>query len=94
MLAARLPRAISLQLTRRTLATAAAPVSSLQNPPPAQLILASQYNRTPLYDFHTLPEHGGKMVEFAGFEMPLSYNGKVGESVAGGPGELTHFERV
>lgn len=27
------------------------------------------------------------MVEFAGWEMPLSYNGPVGDNVAGGPGE-------
>lgn len=27
------------------------------------------------------------MVEFAGFEMPLNYNGQVGNNIAGGPGE-------
>lgn len=29
------------------------------------------------------------MVEFAGYEMPLSYEGKVGENIAGGPGEFS-----
>lgn len=54
-----------------------------------------QFNsKTPLYDFHTRPEHGGKMVEFAGWDMPLSYDGKVGDNVAGGPGELMFCARV
>ncbi|KAI5475559.1 aminomethyltransferase [Pseudohyphozyma bogoriensis] len=44
-------------------------------------------SRTPLYAFHTDPEHGGKMVPFAGFEMPLSYAGTKNDVVAGGPGE-------
>ncbi|KAK4046760.1 Aminomethyltransferase, mitochondrial [Microbotryomycetes sp. JL201] len=30
-------------------------------------------------------KHGGKMVEFAGWDMPLSYSGTNGERVAGGP---------
>ena len=42
---------------------------------------------TPLYNFHVKPEHKGKMTGFAGFDMPLSYDGPVGASVAGGPGE-------
>lgn len=29
--------------------------------------------RTPLYDFHV--DHGGKMVDFAGWEMPMYYSG-------------------
>ncbi|KAM0748525.1 glycine cleavage system T protein [Meredithblackwellia eburnea MCA 4105] len=42
-------------------------------------------SRTPLYNLHVKPEYNGKMVEFAGFDMPLSYQGKVGDKVAGGP---------
>ncbi|MBX3358740.1 MAG: glycine cleavage system aminomethyltransferase GcvT [Phycisphaeraceae bacterium] len=38
--------------------------------------------RTPLHQFHI--DHGAKMVEFAGWEMPLSYAG-----VNGSPGGLT-----
>ncbi|GAA5860899.1 hypothetical protein JCM1840_002000 [Sporobolomyces johnsonii] len=41
--------------------------------------------RTALYDFHTDPRHGGKMVEFAGWEMPLLYEGRDTTRVAGGP---------
>ncbi|GAA5901031.1 hypothetical protein JCM6882_006006 [Rhodosporidiobolus microsporus] len=40
--------------------------------------------RTALYDFHTDPRHGGKMVEFAGWEMPLVYEGSEKARVAGG----------
>ncbi|GAA6021986.1 hypothetical protein JCM10207_002395 [Rhodosporidiobolus poonsookiae] len=40
--------------------------------------------RTALYDFHTYPKHGGKMVEFAGWEMPLVYEGSDKSRVAGG----------
>src|SRR5258705_3593191 len=35
--------------------------------------------RTPFYDFHRAL--GGKMVEFAGFEMPVRYTGDVREHV-------------
>lgn len=31
------------------------------------------------------------MVEFAGYEMPLNYEGKVGENIAGGPGEYFYL---
>ncbi|GAA6033205.1 hypothetical protein JCM8097_002994 [Rhodosporidiobolus ruineniae] len=41
--------------------------------------------RTALYDFHTDPKHGGRMVEFAGWSMPLSYDGTDKARVAGGP---------
>ncbi|GAA5853634.1 hypothetical protein JCM8547_007392 [Rhodosporidiobolus lusitaniae] len=40
--------------------------------------------RTALYDFHTREEHGGKMVEFAGWDMPLVYEGTSRDRVAGG----------
>lgn len=43
--------------------------------PPSRLL------RTPLYDFHV--QNGGKMVEFAGWDMPLSY-GSVGQSESRG----------
>ncbi|GAA5972408.1 hypothetical protein JCM11641_001831 [Rhodosporidiobolus odoratus] len=43
------------------------------------------YKRTALYGFHTDPKHGGKMVEFAGWEMPLVYEGSDTSRVAGGP---------
>jgi aminomethyltransferase len=33
--------------------------------------------RTPVYDFHV--SHGGKMVDFAGWEMPILYRGIVAE---------------
>ncbi len=34
-------------------------------------------NRTPLYDLHV--ELGAKMVPFAGYEMPVQYDGVMGE---------------
>lgn len=43
--------------------------------------------RTPLYDFHTRPDHAAKMVTFAGYDMPLVYEG-TGPAVAGGAGML------
>ncbi|GAA5995997.1 glycine decarboxylase subunit T [Rhodotorula paludigena] len=39
--------------------------------------------RTALYDFHK--QHGAKLVEFAGWEMPLLYEGKDTTRIAGGP---------
>ncbi|GAA5821731.1 hypothetical protein JCM11251_000994 [Rhodosporidiobolus azoricus] len=39
--------------------------------------------RTALYNLHTDPRHGGKMVEFAGWEMPLVYEGSDESRVAG-----------
>ncbi|KAK4046973.1 Aminomethyltransferase, mitochondrial [Microbotryomycetes sp. JL221] len=47
--------------------------------------LSFSNQRTALYDFHTNPKHGGKMVEFAGWDMPLNYNGTDETRVAGGP---------
>ncbi|GAA5946649.1 hypothetical protein JCM3765_000332 [Sporobolomyces pararoseus] len=40
--------------------------------------------RTALYDFHKDSKHGGKMVQFAGWDMPLVYEGSDKERVAGG----------
>lgn len=36
--------------------------------------------KTPLYDFHV--EHGGRMVPFAGYEMPVQYSGILEEHAA------------
>ena len=36
--------------------------------------------RTPLFDWHTA--HGGRMVEFGGWEMPVQYSGIVDEHQA------------
>ncbi|MBC7835486.1 MAG: glycine cleavage system aminomethyltransferase GcvT [Phycisphaerales bacterium] len=55
--------------------------------------------RTPLYDFHV--EHGGKMVDFAGWEMPMLY-AKSGGILAehhqvrksGGIFDVSHMGRV
>ncbi|KAL8280725.1 hypothetical protein RQP46_006729 [Phenoliferia psychrophenolica] len=46
---------------------------------------ADSLQHTPLYEFHVKPEHKAKMTGFAGFDMPLSYDGPVGANVAGGP---------
>ncbi|GAA5847082.1 hypothetical protein JCM9279_002681 [Rhodotorula babjevae] len=43
---------------------------------------AGAVKRTALYDFHK--QHGAKLVEFAGWEMPLVYEGKDATRVAGG----------
>lgn len=40
----------------------------------------SQLNRTPLYDFHV--SHGGRMVDFAGWEMPVQYKSILDEHKA------------
>ncbi|GAA5982000.1 hypothetical protein JCM5350_000608 [Sporobolomyces pararoseus] len=40
--------------------------------------------RTALYDFHKDSRHGGKMVQFAGWDMPLVYEGSNKDRVAGG----------
>ena len=39
--------------------------------------MADQLIRTPLYDWHVA--HGGRMVEFGGWEMPVQYTGIVEE---------------
>ena len=39
---------------------------------------ARPLKRTPLYDFHVA--HGGKMVPFAGWEMPIQYKASIMES--------------
>ena len=40
----------------------------------------SQSRRTPLYDFHI--RHGARIVEFAGWEMPVQYSGIIAEHKA------------
>jgi len=40
----------------------------------------SELKRTPLHDFHL--EHGGRMVDFAGWEMPVQYKGILAEHLA------------
>ncbi|KDE02592.1 glycine cleavage system T protein, variant [Microbotryum lychnidis-dioicae p1A1 Lamole] len=44
---------------------------------------SSLHSRTPLYDFHV--RHQGRIVEFAGWGMPLHYAGQATETIAGGP---------
>lgn len=39
---------------------------------------AGELKKTPLYDFHV--EHGGKMVPFAGWSMPIQYKDSIMES--------------
>lgn len=56
--------------------------------------------RTPLHKFHV--EHGGKMVDFAGWEMPIMYTGPGGGIIAehnqcrasGGLFDVSHMGRV
>lgn len=52
--------------------------------------------RTPLYQFHV--DNGGKMVDFAGWEMPLTYFGLTDEHkqvrTSGGIFDVSHMGRV
>jgi len=52
--------------------------------------------RTPLYDFHV--KHGAKMVDFAGWQMPLLYTGIVPEHLhtrrAGSLFDVSHMGRI
>lgn len=52
--------------------------------------------RTPLYDFHI--DHGGKMVDFAGWEMPMFYTGIHEEHrqvrTSGGIFDVSHMGRL
>lgn len=52
--------------------------------------------RSPLHKFHL--EHGGQMVDFAGWEMPIRYNGIIEEHnqvrTAGGVFDVSHMGRV
>lgn len=51
---------------------------------------------TPLHKFHT--EHGGKMVDFAGWSMPMSYTGIIEEHKqvrrSGGVFDVSHMGRL
>jgi aminomethyltransferase len=55
-----------------------------------------QLLRTPFYDFHV--EHGGKMVDFAGWEMPLHYGSIIEEHHqvrnSGGLFDVSHMGRL
>lgn len=52
--------------------------------------------RTPLYQYHV--EYGGKMVDFAGWEMPIMYTGILEEHrqvrTSGGMFDVSHMGRV
>ncbi len=52
--------------------------------------------RTPLYQFHV--DHGAKMVDFAGWEMPIMYKGVLAEHhqvrTSGGVFDVSHMGRV
>jgi len=52
--------------------------------------------RTPLYDFHV--QHGAKLVDFAGWEMPLLYTGIIEEHVhtrrVGSLFDVSHMGRI
>jgi aminomethyltransferase len=52
--------------------------------------------RTPLYDWHVA--HGGRMVEFAGWEMPVQYSGVIAEHLAvrstAGLFDISHMGRL
>jgi len=52
--------------------------------------------KTPLYDWHV--GHGARMVEFAGWHMPLQYTSIIGEHLAtreaGGIADISHMGRL
>ncbi|SGZ29531.1 BQ5605_C051g12528 [Microbotryum silenes-dioicae] len=52
---------------------------------------SSLHSRTPLYDFHV--RHQGRIVEFAGWGMPLHYAGQATETIAGGPAAYRTISR-
>lgn len=43
----------------------------------ANVVSVTMLRHTPVYDFHV--SHGGKMVEYAGWEMPIMYRGIIAE---------------
>ncbi|MEM0982493.1 MAG: glycine cleavage system aminomethyltransferase GcvT [Planctomycetota bacterium] len=53
-------------------------------------------HKTPLHDFHV--DHGGQMVEYAGWEMPMKYTGIIPETQqvrsSGGLFDVSHMGRV
>jgi aminomethyltransferase len=57
---------------------------------------ATELLRTPFHDFHV--EHGGKMVDFAGWEMPLHYGSILEEHhqvrASGGLFDVSHMGRL
>ena len=83
-----LPRSLT-----RGLATAATPVRPTPRFVWWNTHRSRQNKRTPLYAFHTEHDKLGKMVPFAGYDMPLNYEGK-GPKVAGGPGKQLPRSRV
>ena len=51
---------------------------------------AGPLKRTPLYDLHVA--HGGKMVPFAGWELPIQYKASIMESTKQCRGESVLFD--
>src|SRR5580765_1291449 len=49
----------------------------MTNPPPSATVARRMLKRTPFYDFHV--QSGGKLVDFAGWEMPILYRSIVDE---------------
>src|SRR5580765_1535135 len=49
----------------------------MTNPPPSATVARRMLKRTPFYDFHVAA--GAKLVEFAGWEMPILYRSIVDE---------------
>src|SRR4051812_4962486 len=69
---------------------------SLRNPPPTHNLPPSMLKRTPFYDFHV--SAGARMVEFAGWEMPIVYRSIVDEHEqtrkSGSIFDVSHMGRV
>src|SRR4051812_44290404 len=64
--------------------------------PAADSVSSTMLKRTALYDFHA--SRGGKLVEFAGWEMPILYRGIVAEHEqtrkAGSIFDVSHMGRL
>lgn len=58
--------------------------------------MSSQFRQTPLHPWHT--SHGARMAEFAGYEMPIQYEGIVAEHhatrTAAGLFDISHMGRL
>ncbi len=57
---------------------------------------ALEFKKTPLYQWHV--DHGGKMVDFAGWSLPMSYSGIIDEHNqvrnSGGVFDVSHMGRL
>src|SRR3954468_23349381 len=64
--------------------------------PPVAVPSSPMLKRTPVYDFHV--SHGGKMVDFAGWEMPIMYRGIIAEHEqtrkSGSIFDVSHMGRI